>query len=262
MPQPTPNKYVMLADTAKDLLGDYSATIAEAEEYQRRLLELHPEFMNGIEQKASTHVRGMVAEYVGVGKKKPHRPDGAPEIKIFRGSADQHERYKIYVTTAVDETPVERDDGSRVDRISPLRERLLAELVTIDRTDIPVESMKRTEQSIVREYLLDGRTEAECALCGTTYDAGYLDASHIKPRSKMSDEERRKAPDTFATLMCPLCHKAFDLGHVTVNESDAIELAEPAAKHRHLGHLEARSVIMNSNQQREQYAGHRKQFDD
>src|SRR4029450_12097955 len=48
----------------------------------------------------------------------------------------------------------------------------------------------RTEQAIVRKWLLAGRTHCACRICGHDYPAELLVAAHIKPRAECTQAER------------------------------------------------------------------------
>lgn len=287
-------KHAMIAATAIDLLGAYSATVVSAEDFQTRLLHKHPEFMDGIKVQrknqvsgdlTKNHVHGVVADYAGVGR-EPQRPADGPVIKIeYRERPRrEHDRYKIHRSMPSTNAPTKPDEVEMspdvfqvtreglataiVEQAKSPNERgvadreqkveLLKQLSELDQTDLPSITKRRAEQEIVRKILLrNGPNDVECALCGATFETAYVEACHIVDRCDMSEAERKADPEVYATLLCLHCHKAFDLRHVTVNESDIVELSMPSAKHRRLDHLEGRTVIMKSDQQRKYYARHR-----
>ena len=52
----------------------------------------------------------------------------------------------------------------------------------------------RTEQGYIRQALLGGRIDAECAVCGHRFPVDLLVCAHIKPRSCCNDAEKRAFP--------------------------------------------------------------------
>lgn len=52
----------------------------------------------------------------------------------------------------------------------------------------------RTEQSYIRQALLGGRIDAECAVCGHRFSVDLLVCAHIKPRSCCNDAEKASIP--------------------------------------------------------------------
>jgi hypothetical protein len=52
----------------------------------------------------------------------------------------------------------------------------------------------RTEQGYIRQALLGGRIDAECAVCGHRFPVDLLVRAHIKPRSCCNDAEKRGFP--------------------------------------------------------------------
>lgn len=89
------SKHDMIAETARQCLGGFTATIVNADEFRERLLSDYPEFMSGIKDAAVRHVPGLIADYVGVGK-TPQQPPGGPRIVIKRADDDSHESYEIH----------------------------------------------------------------------------------------------------------------------------------------------------------------------
>ncbi|MGB6120946.1 MAG: hypothetical protein WBG80_03475, partial [Bacteroidota bacterium] len=80
-----------------------------------------------------------------------------------------------------------------------------------------VRGKARTEQPKLRKFLLGGRENANCFLCGRNLSASLLVAAHIKPRRECSPEERRDLSDV--ALMCRLgCDSLFELGFITVRD--------------------------------------------
>jgi len=84
--------------------------------------------------------------------------------------------------------------------------------------DRPVTMRQRREQRKLRRALLAGSEEAGCALCGQTYPARFLWASHIKRRAAATPDEARDLPYV-AMLACDFgCDALFEDGYVAVRD--------------------------------------------
>lgn len=82
--------------------------------------------------------------------------------------------------------------------------------------DRPVTAKQRREQQRLRQFLLAGRADANCALCGESYPARFLWASHIKRRSAATPDEIRDL-GRIAMLACIFgCDALFEDGYVAV----------------------------------------------
>ena len=80
----------------------------------------------------------------------------------------------------------------------------------------------RREQTALRNHLLAGRTFSACSICGRDLPADLLVASHILPRSELSEEERADF-DSVAMLLCQLgCDALFEHGYLTVKSDGVI----------------------------------------
>ncbi|MBE8518686.1 hypothetical protein ILP97_14395 [Amycolatopsis sp. H6(2020)] len=85
----------------------------------------------------------------------------------------------------------------------------------------------RTEQARLRAGLLDGRSVAECALCGAPCPAEFLVAAHIKRRAVCTDAERRDLRNV-AMLACTFgCDALYESGWITVDAKGAIRAHVP-----------------------------------
>jgi len=74
----------------------------------------------------------------------------------------------------------------------------------------------RKEQRRLRNYLLAGRTDAPCAMCGRVLPFWLLVAAHIKPRYLCTDAERN-ALAVAGMLACTLgCDALFENGYLIV----------------------------------------------
>ena len=57
-------------------------------------------------------------------------------------------------------------------------------------TDVSSESTRRREQGILQDWLFDGKTVLNCAICDRVFSSAALVAAHKKKRSFCSDKER------------------------------------------------------------------------
>ena len=72
----------------------------------------------------------------------------------------------------------------------------------------------RPEQSKLRKYL-ENNKEHRCIICGEELLIIYLQTAHLKPRSICKEDELNDP--NIVQLMCPLCHIAYDLGNIGIN---------------------------------------------
>jgi hypothetical protein len=68
-------------------------------------------------------------------------------------------------------------------------------------TDRLVLARARKEQAWLRDFLLDGRNEAPCDLCGRLLPKEFLVAAHITSRSELAHDERMQF-DRIAMIAC------------------------------------------------------------
>ncbi|GAA2979337.1 hypothetical protein JOD63_002948 [Microbacterium terrae] len=111
--------------------------------------------------------------------------------------------------------------------------------------DRPVTTRQRREQHRLRAALLRGRDEATCALCGETFPARFLWASHIKKRAAATEAEARDLP-RIAMLACIFgCDALFEDGYVSVEAGAVIGTAavdEASAIGRKINQIRGRAV--------------------
>jgi hypothetical protein len=114
-----------------------------------------------------------------------------------------------------------------VDEGQPLLEEIeslsetLAEQPEITETEKEQLVKSRIGQSTFKKELL--RKEKKCKLCGVS-DERFLVASHIKPWSKSSNEERLDANN--GLLLCPNHDALFDKGYISFDSDGSILLSE------------------------------------
>ncbi|MGH7553981.1 MAG: HNH endonuclease [Longimicrobiales bacterium] len=83
--------------------------------------------------------------------------------------------------------------------------------------DKRIEVWRRTEQTMLRRYVLQGRDSGPCCLCRRKFPIEFLVAAHIKPRSKCTQPEKDDRRNVVA--MCRFgCDDLFERGYVYVAE--------------------------------------------
>lgn len=96
-------------------------------------------------------------------------------------------------------------------------------------TDAAARVWSRIEQRGLRSYLLVGRTEAQCGLCGRMLPAALLVAGHIKPRAHCTNQERWNY-GAIAMLTCLFgCDALFEHGYIAVDDNGTIVEARPTS---------------------------------
>lgn len=94
--------------------------------------------------------------------------------------------------------------------------RVLSSFADAEHLDGETVANSRKEQAFLRSYLLQGKGQGECVLCGRTLPTELLVAAHIKARSECSRDEKLDF-DNIAALMCVLgCDSLFEKGFVYV----------------------------------------------
>lgn len=96
-----------------------------------------------------------------------------------------------------------------------------------DPTDDLAWGKVRREQRRLRNYLLAGRTEAPCAVCGRILPFWLLVAAHIKPRYLCTDAERNALAEA-GMLACTLgCDALFEAGYLVVAADGHVVAGRP-----------------------------------
>ena len=124
-----------------------------------------------------------------------------------------------------------------------------------------VQGSQRGEQRPLRQRLLGGALEADCALCGDRYPVQYLWAAHIKKRAVCSETELRDL-EHIAMLACLFgCDALFESGQISVSDKGKVILAtgaDPASPlGRRMARLEGRPVTSFTDESRPYFAWHR-----
>lgn len=95
-------------------------------------------------------------------------------------------------------------------------ERQLQRLATLDREGI---ARYRTEQHILRDYLLNDKDSGKCAICEMEYPIQFLATAHIKKRKDCNDDEKKDI-----NVVMPACHlgcdKVYEEGYISVVDGE------------------------------------------
>jgi len=95
----------------------------------------------------------------------------------------------------------------------------LKRLAVLDKETV---TRRRTEQYILRNYLLKNKTSGSCALCNKNYPINFLATAHIKKRSNCSDNEKRDL-----NIVMPACYlgcdKLYEAGYIYVKDGEVKE---------------------------------------
>lgn len=110
--------------------------------------------------------------------------------------------------------------GSGLDKeanYSDKRWALETQLSRLDKLDTFSITRRRTEQHILREYILGNKGNGNCAICNHDFPSNLLATAHIKKRSECSLDEKRDL-----NVVMPACYLGCDTlyekGYVRVNE--------------------------------------------
>ncbi|CAN5304797.1 hypothetical protein BH09ACT11_BH09ACT11_12520 [soil metagenome] len=130
----------------------------------------------------------------------------------------------------------------------------------LDTTDASAVSRVRREQAYLRRYLLAGRSEAPCALCGRILPQHLLVAAHVVPRRLLDDAERLDFRGS-AMLACALgCDALFEWGHIVVDDAGVVQAGHKSggvAASEAVAALEGRRCTAHSQYTAQRFAQHR-----
>lgn len=158
-----------------------------------------------------------VAELIQSGPPGPLRRDGVPAIK-YMSRLTKEDGLALLAELGV--SPPVSTEGS----LFGLPEAMW----NSGETDAVALATVRQEQAALRQYLLEGRSAALCAICGEELPARLLIAGHIKPRRESTEEERKDLRSA-AMLVCALgCDALFEWGYITVDETATVRRGRPA----------------------------------
>lgn len=92
----------------------------------------------------------------------------------------------------------------------------IAELDKNKDLDARRETLQRTEQGFLRDYLFSGKALALCAICRREFPIELLRAAHIKRRADCSTEEKRDYKNNVMATCTFGCDELFERGYLTV----------------------------------------------
>lgn len=127
-------------------------------------------------------------------------------------------------------------------------------------TDAQVSTMRRVEQSALRKYHFNGKSELRCALCGELLPVNLLVAAHIKRRAECDERERLSFSSNSMPLCVLGCDALFEHGYLCVDRTGKIvSFARPS--HRALSEaidaLVGRTCPAYDNDRAEAFSSHR-----
>tara|TARA_Y100000817_G_C16819158_1_gene528046 strand:- start:26 stop:979 length:954 start_codon:yes stop_codon:yes gene_type:complete len=86
--------------------------------------------------------------------------------------------------------------------------------------DRPSAGFVRTEQTVLRQTLLQGKEEGICSICQKNFPKSLLRAAHIKPRHVCTSKEMQDIPN-IGMLACVMgCDSLYEEGLVSVHEGE------------------------------------------
>lgn len=96
------------------------------------------------------------------------------------------------------------------------------QLKRLENLDKYSQSKRRTEQYILREYLLGDKENGSCAICNNDYPTEFLATAHIKKRSECTDREKKDI-----NIVMPACHfgcdKIYEEGYIYIQDGKIFE---------------------------------------
>ena len=101
--------------------------------------------------------------------------------------------------------------------ISVTAKSLLPKLSEEVDLDVDSTSKARKEQAFLRAFLVNGRTNSQCVLCGEEYPIEFLVAGHIKKRSECSNTEKLDFENVSALMCKSGCDDLFEKGYIYVS---------------------------------------------
>ena len=106
--------------------------------------------------------------------------------------------------------------------IQQIDEKKYSEIVlSLPETEQEFTSKRRLEQGFLRKKLFNNNTSGVCSCCGKKYPVSMLWCSHIKKRSKCSEQEKRDF--NIVLPMCRFgCDELFEKGYISVNKEGII----------------------------------------
>lgn len=160
----------------------------------------------------------------------------SPLIYVDRSNGRGHYTYSLVGTQG---NPSEELEKSQ-DRYKYYVHRLRY----LDTTDETVLQKMRREQRILRDWLFEGKTSEDCAICGNTYSVGALVAAHKKKRSKCNTAERL---DPYIVMpVCAFgCDFLYENKYIVVEDgtvSVGLKLESMETENEYIGKLVGREV--------------------
>lgn len=123
-------------------------------------------------------------------------------------SVRRHYKYSLLESIPFEST-------KELDRYTVFKDRLLS--ICAEGTDDEIESKRRKEQQVLRQWLFEGKEKACCAICNNLFSVDSLVTAHKKPRSICSFNERID-PNIVMPLCKFGCDHAYEANYISVKQ--------------------------------------------
>lgn len=177
----------------KSRYTEYNGKVIKLNVQPTRLREIEVDvvkFMKGKGQLGFTSIK----EYLeSKGYSKPSINKAILHSTLVNADKSVRRHYKYTLLDGV-----AYESSAYLDRYSVFKEKLLS--ICSDGTDQDLESKRRKEQQILRQWLFEGKETEKCAICGNLFSVSSLITAHKKPRSICSFNER-----VDPNIVIPLC---------------------------------------------------------
>jgi hypothetical protein len=145
----------------------------------------------------------------GYGEPLIQKATNSSLVYVDKSSGPQHYTYSLVTRRSTEPTGTPTKD----DRYAIFASRL--KQIEAIGSDATVEAIARREQSILSQWLFDGKQTCRCAICGEEYGVSAVITAHKKKRSLCNQKERL---DPY--IVMPLC--VFGCDHLYENRLVAI----------------------------------------
>jgi len=143
-----------------------------------------------------------------------------PLIHVNRSAGRTQFVYSLVGQARTIQIPPIQDPPPENDRYALFAARL-QKIYAIGGTDADVQSSRRREQSILSQYLFEGRTIHCCAICGDEHDVASLVTAHKKKRS-LCNERERLDPHIVMPLCVFGCDHLYERGLIRISSGRVV----------------------------------------
>ncbi|MCK0154716.1 hypothetical protein MWU49_13435 [Alcanivorax sp. S6407] len=165
-----------------------------------------PQPLTEIEQAVVQHLAGkgpsmyppLKDHLLGLGFSKPNIDKAVTTSPLV--FVDKTDIRKKYTYTLISEVEYADKSSADFDERYRVFSNRLKRLLTTGGPEVSREVRVRREQSILREWLFNGKLSENCAICGKEYSVAALVTAHKKKRADCTDSEK-----TDPRIVFPLC---------------------------------------------------------